>query len=157
MELEHNAESGRSSRLPLEHQPHTLVKILIEVEAVDAEASRFNHQQRPVFQFGLPTLQQHAVLAPVKSRSSHSFAVYIPRLYPYEAPKVFIDSLMSLSFIKAQSPQNMTPIDSETGLVKLGILGADWTPILSLDMIIFELENMLKNPESHQTYSRGQK
>ena len=63
---------------------------------------------------------------------------------------------MSLSFIKAQSPQNMTPIDSETGLVKLGILGADWTPILSLDMIIFELENMLKNPESHQTYSRGQ-
>ena len=49
MELEHNVESGRSSRLPLEHQPHTLVKILIEVEAVDAEASRFNHQQMPMF------------------------------------------------------------------------------------------------------------
>ena len=161
MELEHNDDvaSSASRKPPLEHQRFTLVKILIEVEVEDIEASRFNsnsnsnNQQimRPMFSFGLPNLQQlNAVVAPVvKSRSSHYFNVYIPRVYPYEAPKVFIESLMSLSFLRARSPQN---IDNDTGKVKLRILEADWRPIFSLDHIIFALENMLKCPEGHQTY-----
>lgn len=50
----------------------------------------------------------------------------------------------------ADPHNNKLPICITTGLVRLNILEKDWTAVLSLELIIFALENMLKFPEQHQ-------
>ena len=51
--------------------------------------------------------------------------------------------------------RQILPINPKSGLVKIGILGEDWTPVLSLELIIFALQNMLKFPLD-KTFSDSQ-
>ena len=53
-----------------------------------------------------------------------SFMAHFPKYYPFYAPKLFLESTnLSLKL----------PIDSQTKLVELKILGDNWSPVFTLD------------------------
>ena len=50
------------------------------------------------------------------------------------------------------------PIEPSTGLITLDSIGKNWTAVLSLDLIIFALSNMLRYPpeeEQHQSLANN--
>ena len=77
----------------------------------------------------------------VEGSSSFEFTAYFSDNYPFEAPKIFL-TRSSLSDMRT-----VLPIEPHSKMVRLNMLEADWSPVLSLSLIVLMLQQMIKFPQ----------